>query len=104
MSGVDLLAPFRVLLFDVPLAEDDIDESLEYPTFHTAASSQPTNAYFNRQDNPIEEAETWVEIEDSLDELVSSESVVEQPDAPKNTFSSKISINGVEVSKSHALA
>lgn len=104
MSGVDLLAPFGVLLFDVPLAEDDIDESLEYPTFHTAASSQPTNTYFNRQDNPIEEAETRVEIEDSLDELVSSESVTEQPDAPRNAFSSKILINGIEVSKSRALA
>jgi hypothetical protein len=29
---VDILAPFGTLLFDVPLAEDDIDESLEHPT------------------------------------------------------------------------
>lgn len=29
---VDILARFGILLFDVPLADDDIDESLEYPT------------------------------------------------------------------------
>jgi len=31
LSDIDLLAPLGVLLFDLPLAENDIDESLIYP-------------------------------------------------------------------------
>jgi hypothetical protein len=90
-------------LFDVPLAEDDIDESLEYPIV-TIPSSQPTNTDYHRdQDNNIAESETRVEVENSLDELASSETVVIQP-LTGNVFSSKVLINGTEMAKSRALA
>jgi hypothetical protein len=60
--GVDLLALFWVLLFDIPLAED-IDESLEYPVMSTTPSSQLLNP--NPSRNPIDESETRVEVKDT---------------------------------------
>ena len=107
--GVDLLAPFGVLLFDVPLAEDDIDESLEYPILDTIpadASSQTPNINSGRNNSQrVEESEARVEIEDRLDELISSESVSSESIQQQSgaVFSSKVFINGIEMSKSRAL-
>lgn len=104
--GVDLLAPFGVLLFDVPLAEDDIDESLEYPiqdTIPADASSQTPNINSGRNNSQcIEESEARVEVEDRLDELISLESIsLESIQQQSGTvFSSKVFINGIEMSKS----
>ena len=66
-TGVDILAPLGVLLFDVPLSEDDIDESLdsEYPIQPTAPRPTPD------QNNHTVESETRVDVEDTLDELAS---------------------------------
>ena len=75
--SVDLLPPFGMLLFDVPLAEDDIDESLKYPFLPTLPSS-PTLMLTNPrptpdQNNHIVELKTQVDVENTLDELASSE-------------------------------
>lgn len=111
--GVDLLAPFGVLLFDVPLAEDDIDESLECPILDSIPSNpspQTLNITSGRNNSQhIEESEARVEVEDRLDELVSSENVSSESTAPIQrqigaVFSSKVLINGVKMAKSRALA
>lgn len=106
IAGIDLLAPFGVLLFNVPLTADDIDESLEDPNALPTPSSQSPNMNCSRK-NAITESETRVGVEDSLDDLASesesSETVVVQP-LTGNKFSSKVLINGIEMAKSHALA
>ena len=104
--GADILAPFGVLLFDTPFAEDDIDESLEDLVLPTTHSSQPTNINPGRN-NSIEELETRVEIEDTLQELAASENVqVVQPgtEISQTEFSHTIVINGIKISKSRTLA
>ena len=108
-TGVDILAPFGVLLFDVPLSEDDIDESLEYPIQPTALSSPALMSINPRptpdQNNHTVESETRVDVEDTLDELASSEfiNIPAQPHTGTG-FSRTIIINGVEVAKSRALS
>lgn len=105
MPGADILAPFGVLLFDTPFTEDDIDESLEDLVPPPTPSSQPTN--INSGNNSIEELETRVEIEDTLQELAASETVqVVKPgtEISQTKFSRTIVINGTEISKSRALA
>jgi hypothetical protein len=99
--GADLLAPFGVLLFDTPFTEDEIDESLEDLIESTSPSSQPTNTNASRN-NSIEELETRVDIEDTLQELVASETV--EVVQPGTEFSRTIIINGTEILKSRALA
>jgi hypothetical protein len=72
--GVNLLAPLGTLLFDVPFAKDDIDESLEYPVPSTIPSgpfSQSTNPNLDRN----QDSESRVEVEDTLHELAASEAV-----------------------------
>ena len=78
--GVDLLAPFGVLLFNVPLAEDDINESLEYPIRLPIVPSSLTLTLTNPGSTPdwnnySVESETRVDVVDTLDELASSEIV-----------------------------
>ena len=110
--GVDLLAPFGVLLFDVPLAEDDIDESLEYhilDAIPSDPSSQTPNINGGRNNSQrVEESEARVEVEDRLDELLSSDSVSSESVPVQRqsgaVFSSKVLINGVEMANSRALA
>ena len=93
IPGVNLLAPFGILLFNVPLPEDDIDESLEYPNLLIVPSSAST----------LPESETRVDVEDTLDELASSE-IAAVAAQPHTGFSRTIIINGVEVAKSRALS
>jgi len=104
IPGVDLLAPFGVLLFDVSLAEDDTDESLEYPILDAIPSSQTPNSNSGRNNSQcLGESEARVEVEDRLDELVSSESVLIQQQSGV-VFSSKVLINRTKMEKSRALA
>jgi hypothetical protein len=102
--GVDLLALFGLILFNVPLTEDDIDESLEYPILQIVPSSLASRLANPRPmpdwNNHIVESETQVDVEDTLDELASSEIVdfMAQPHT-RTGFSQKIIINGIKVAK-----
>jgi len=87
LDGIDILSPFGTLLFDVPLADDDIDESLEVLI---------TNGI---SDSGTHEAEMRVDVEDELGtELASSTEV-----ATQRLFDSKVQIKGAEKSKARAL-
>lgn len=97
MRDVDLLAPFGVLLFNTPFAEDDIDESLE-------ASVEPVLPSSQLNPNSFEEMETRIEVEDTLQELAVSETTGEVQRHPGTEFSRTITINGSEIAKSRALA
>jgi hypothetical protein len=104
--SADLLAPFGVLLFDTPFAKDEIDESLKDLVLSTTPSPQPTNINAS-QNNSSEELEIQVKIENTLQELAASETVVVvQPGTKisRTEFSRTILINGIEILKSHALA
>jgi hypothetical protein len=106
--GANILAPFGVLLFDTPFAEDDIDESLEDLDPPTTPSSQPTKKNSRKNNSTtIEELDTRVEIENTLQELAALETVqVFQPGTEMNRteFGHTIVINGNEISKSCALS
>ena len=105
--NVDLLMPFSVLLFDIPLAEDDINESLENPVISTTSSQLPNP---NSSGNPIDndESETRVKVEDTLHKLAVSETVVIQLHAGMGInwmeFSHTIVIDGIKMAKLCALA
>ncbi|KAF8884585.1 hypothetical protein CPB84DRAFT_1750390 [Gymnopilus junonius] len=59
-QDITILAPSGTILFDVPLADDDIDKSLEFPS---PPPSVPDD----------EAAETRVEVEDALEEIAAAE-------------------------------
>ncbi|KAF8802080.1 hypothetical protein BYT27DRAFT_7226487 [Phlegmacium glaucopus] len=102
--GVDILAPFGVLLFDAPPAEDDIDKSLEDLALSTTPSSQLTNPNPGRN-NSVEELEAWVEVEDTLHELAALETVPHSgTEISRKEFNCTILINGSEIVKLRALA
>ncbi|KAF8815932.1 hypothetical protein BYT27DRAFT_7230107 [Phlegmacium glaucopus] len=61
-EDIDILSPSGTLLFDTPLAEDDVDESLEVPT-----AERPVGESSN--DILESDASKCVEVEDALDEL-----------------------------------
>ncbi|KAF8964489.1 hypothetical protein BDZ97DRAFT_1660101, partial [Flammula alnicola] len=93
--NVDMLSPLGVLLFDVPLAEDDIDESLEF---------LPSESSINTPSNPTENTtatEIRIEVEDALGELAASDA-----NAPHTRVlvESKVLIGGSLISKSRALS
>jgi len=89
LEGVDILSPFGMLLFEVPLADDDIDESLEAPT---VTSPDIT-------DSRTHEMDMRVDIEDQLGaELVLNTEMTDQ-----RVFDPKVLINGIEKSKAQAL-
>lgn len=95
---VDILAPFGTLLFDVPLADDDIDESLEYLTPSVRGAN--TNATLNLGLDDSD-AEVRVEVEDALGEL----STDLDSDVPqRRVVESQILINGKLKSKARVLA
>jgi hypothetical protein len=94
---VDILAPFGTLLFDVPLADDDIDESLEYPTPSVHADATPNSG--------LDDAEVRVEVEDALGELSTPPDSSTDLDAPqRRVVESQILINGKLKSKARVLA
>jgi len=66
LEGIDILSPFGTLLFDVPLADDDIDESLE-------ASSSPGTSDSETTDSRAHETDMRIDVEDEIGaELASS--------------------------------
>jgi hypothetical protein len=96
---VDILAPFGALLFDVPLADDDIDESLEYPTPSIRGAN--TDAL----NSGLDDAEVRVEVEDALGELSTPLDSSTDLDAPqRRVVESQILVNGKLKSKARVLA
>jgi len=98
--GVNLLAPLGVLLFNVPFAADDIDESLEYPVPSTIPPSQSTNSNLDR----TQDSESRMEVEDTLHELAASEAAVHDAHMTETEVRHTILINGTSMAKSRALA
>jgi len=88
LDGVTILSPFGTLLFNVPLADDDVDESLEAPT----VSSEIANS-----DSRAHETDMRIDVENGL----ASSNTETTPD--KRVFNSKVIIKGIERSKARAL-
>jgi len=62
-ENINILAPSGTILFNVPLADDDINESLEFPSPPPAVSDHNATAV------DADSAEIRVEVEDALGEL-----------------------------------
>jgi hypothetical protein len=91
-EGVDILSPFGTLLFEVPLDDDDIDESLEVLTA-TSPDDETT-------DSRSHEMDMRVEVEDELGAELASNT---ETTADHRVINSKVLINGIEKSKARAL-
>lgn len=97
-----MLAPRGVLLLDVPLAEDDIDESHELPAFVREANSDSQTTGNADSAAALAAAEMRVKVEDSFAELALNVPVV--PDMPRKVVESKVLIGGSLTSKARALS
>ena len=102
LDGIDILSPFGTLLFDVPLADDDIDESLEPPG--------PGLGHTTEMESNCHEKEIRVDIEDELtaantEELQDLAAANWNPAAVQQQpkFDSKVMIKGVAINKARAL-
>jgi len=91
-EGVDILSPFGTLLFEVPLDDDDINESLEV-LMATSPNDETT-------DSRAHEMDMRVEVEDELGAELASNT---ETTADHRVFNSKVLINGIEKSKACAL-
>ena len=89
----DILSPLGTLLFDVPLADDDVDESLEAPSPAGNSADEVTESRAHKIDMRID-------VEDEIEaELTSTaETTVNQ-----RIFNPKVLVKGVEKSKARAL-
>ena len=67
-DGVDILSPFGTLLFDVPLADDDVDESLEAPSSTDDSANEAT-------DTRGHEIDMRIDVEDEIGAELASESL-----------------------------
>jgi len=93
LEGIDILAPFGTLLIDVPLSDNDIDESLGVPTVRSTNRILP--------DSDAHKTEMHIDIENELAAgLASSNTKIE---AGQNVFDSKVLIQGVAKNKARAL-
>ncbi|KAF8155871.1 hypothetical protein B0H34DRAFT_798966 [Crassisporium funariophilum] len=73
-EGINILLPFGTLLFNVPLAEDDINKSLKDP------SPEPTNMAPHHPGSDSADIDTTrVKVEDALGELTSADSAAIEP-------------------------
>jgi hypothetical protein len=97
-EGIDILSPFGTLLFDVPLADDDIDESLEAPSSTGTSTDEIT-------DSRAHEIDMRIDVEDEIGaELASlSESSNTETTTNQRIFNPKVLVKGVEKSKARAL-
>ena len=67
-EGVDILSPFGTLLFDVPLADDDVDESLEAPSSTDDSANETTESRGH-------EIDLRINVEDEIGAELASESL-----------------------------
>jgi hypothetical protein len=88
-DNVNILSPFGTILFDTPLADDDIDESLEYlaPAFTSTVDEEITESDANMR----------VEVEDALDDIAT------MSEHARN-FDKEVTFRGSMTSKARALA
>ena len=93
-EDANILSPFGTLLFDVPLADDDVDESLEAPS--------PTGNSANKvTESRAHEIDMHIDVEDEIGaELASSNT---ETTANQRIFNPKVLVKGVEKSKARAL-
>ena len=93
---IDILSPFGTLLIKAPLADDDIDDSLECPS--------PLELTEEIAD--LDEAGMCIEVEDALGELDSMDlnASVTHVGPTEQVFNGKIIIQGVKVLKAWALS
>ena len=98
-DGVNILAPFGTLLVDTPLADDDIDESIDSPP--PAETTNPPVPNIDLVNN----ANMHVKVEDALGELdsVDINPVVGQTSSQR-IIESKVLIGGTLISKAQALS
>jgi hypothetical protein len=94
LDGITILSPFGTLLFNVPLADDDIDESLEPITFSSATTNSGS-------DSRAHEADMRTDVEDKLGAELAFLNAKTTPD--KRLFNSKVLIKGIEKLKACAL-
>ena len=95
-EGIDILSPFGTLLFDVPLEEDDIDESLEAPSSTITFADEITDS-----ESRAHEIDMRINVEDEIGaDLVFSNTEIT---ANRQVFNPKVLIKGVEKSKARAL-
>jgi hypothetical protein len=93
-EGVDILSPFGTLLFDIPLTDDDVDESLE-------ALSFTCNSAEEASDSRDHEIDMHIDVEDEIGaELASSNTEIT---TNQRIFDSKVLVKGIEKSKARAL-
>lgn len=92
-KDVDILAPFGIQLFDAPLADDDIDESVEFLAFDSPVIAVVPNA---------EALETRIEVEDALLELATLAPEQTLPQA--RIIEPKVLVNGKLTSKARTLS
>jgi hypothetical protein len=90
---ITILAPSGTILFNVPLVDDDIDESLKFP------SPPPGISVSN---HCAKSAETCVEVEDTLGELCLADAATIS--SQNRIIGSGVLINGKMKSKARALA
>jgi hypothetical protein len=97
-EGIDILSPFGTLLFDVPLTDNDIDESLEAPS-STGTSTEEIPG------SKAHEIDMRINVEDEIGaELASlSESLNTETPTNRRIFNPKVLVKGVEKSKARAL-
>jgi hypothetical protein len=98
LEGIDILSPFSTLLFNVPLADNDIDESLEAPS-STGTSTEEIPG------SKAHEIDMRINVEDEIGaELASlSESLNTETPTNRRIFNPKVLVKGVEKSKARAL-
>lgn len=94
LDGITILSPFGTLLFNVPLADDDIDESLELPTNSFATTDLGS-------DSRAHETDMQTDVEDTLGAELASSNTETAPD--KRLFNSRVLVKGIEKSKARAL-
>ncbi|KAF8810813.1 hypothetical protein BYT27DRAFT_7221830 [Phlegmacium glaucopus] len=93
LKDVDILSPFGTLLVDVPLVDDDIDESIEVLPVGSAKGTANSDTH---------KMEICVDVEDKLRaELASSNT--EPITTNQKAFDSRILIKGFEKNKARAL-
>ena len=96
-EGIDILSPFGTLLFDVPLAADDIDESLEA----TSSTGTTPADEITDSESRAHEIDMRINVENEFGaELASSNT---ETTVNRKIFNPKVLVKGVEKSKARAL-
>jgi len=90
-DNVNILAPFGTILFDMPCADDDVDESLEFlaPAY--------TSTHASDDEITDSDANMRVEVEDAIEGLANGSEQV-------RNFDKDVTFRGSKVSKARALA